>query len=627
MNVLIRTATGFFWVFLLGTAVFLSAAEKGPASNEIDSYLGTRIAAKAESEPLVDDRGFLRRVWLDLTGRLPDPETTASFLADSRSGKRGLMVQQLLASEAFTDRWANFFGELFLNRALTEEGLFRNPFHFQIRQMVAQNMPWDQMARQILTFKGDATDGESSLMFWIAEVFEGDYRLDILDDQIGMISRAMLGMRINCISCHDGAYHLEDVNKGLSTMTRAQFWGMAAFLSKSYLFIRESPREQEDLLQAIAFVDLDGPGFSRDQGFLYAERKFQNGEYTAVSVAGEGMRPPRSGGVIQPAFLTTGEGPLPGETRREALARMITAQRQFARNMVNRIWAHLFGEGFVEPVDSWDPGRIDEAIAALNETTVQPRTPALMEFLTDLFIDNGYDLRNLIGQITNSKLYQWDYARDPDPDPNHPWGEWRANKRVRRIEAEAIVDSINQVLGLTPRYTVSGLLDRTYTSTWQMPDTYEPNPGAIFAFDDGGRRLRISPAALGYASLDEYLFQQYMGYYLLEQLGRGDRASLTPRKNETSIPNVLLLLNQSELNYWLELGSGVPLIRDLSLALEHGQVSRQDATSMLFRHILYREPTAGEAELFGNYFKDHDLSRSVRDMVWSLLNHPDFIHK
>ncbi len=625
MNVSYIKVKYCFGIFLLGWSALGFAADGGQTLSEVDAFLGKQREAQVEAEPLVGDRGFLRRVWLDLTGRLPDPETIAAFLGDTRPEKRSLMIQAILESEAFNNRWSNFLGELFQNAPIGEEAPFRNAFYFELKEMVAQNIPWDQMVREILTDRSVEADERSALVYWIRDITL-DYRPDELDDQIGKISAAMLGMRIDCISCHDGAYHLEEVNKGLATMTREQFWGMAAFLSQSYIYYERLDSGPESQSHMLKFVDLDDPDLNLGEGFLFALPGFDDGQYRAISEAGEGMRPPRQGGLIEPAYLTSGEQPLPGETRRQALARMITADRQFARNMVNRIWAVLFGEGFVEPLDGWDLGRIDRAAAELHQTTVQPKTLFLMEFLTDLFIDNGYDFRNFIGQIANSKLYQWDYAA-ADSDPQHPWYEWRSKNRVRRLEAEAIVDSIHQVLGLEQRYLVRGLLDRTYQSAWQMPDASEPNPNALFRGAGFARGLRISPELLGYASLDDYDFQQNRAYLLLQQLGRGDVENNRPRANEVSIPGILSMMNQLDHNYWLEFWAGVPLIRDLSARLGQGRLSRRDATTDLFHHILFRDPTEAEMALFLNYFNAHDESRAVRDMVWALLNHPDFIHK
>ena len=181
----------------------------------------------------------------------------------------------------------------------------------------------------------------------------------------------------------------------------------------------------------------------------YAYEEYENGDYLAESDAGTGMRPSRVGGVAQPVYLFTGEQPKPSETRREALARMITKDRQFARNIVNRIWAELFGSGFVTVDQGFDPARISKKMARVNKTTVQAKQAKLMERLTDYFIDSNFNARLLMKEILGSILYQIDYKNLPATAFPGEGPYFGGKQRVRRLDAESIIESAKHVFKAT----------------------------------------------------------------------------------------------------------------------------------------------------------------------------------
>ena len=601
----------------------------------IEAFEGQAKQGK-RNVPRINDTLFMRRTYLDLTGRLPSPEAVEGFINSQTPNKRALLIDSLMASEAFTDRRTTFFEDIFQMRRVIQNGMWRNAFHDQVRNMIATNTPWDQMARAVLTGQGLNSNDDAAFLFWAYEIFDENLRQDVLDDQVDFVTRSMLGVRTECISCHDGAYHLEEVNKGLSVMTRRQFWGMSAFLSSTYYKFHgvydESQEDDENyFVSRLGLADIDDPAYTDHylSGFLFYDEYLQgeaDGEYHATTEASEGMRPPRTGGMIEPAYLFTGEKPQPGETRRQALARMITNDRQFARNMVNRIWAHFFGEGFVEPVDGWDLGRVSKSAAAEMGAEEQPRDAGLMEYLTDTFIGSGYDLRALIRHIVNTDIYQWDFVGETDGVTARPLWYWMGDHRVRRLEAEAIIDGINDALQLPRRYAVSGIYDRTFSSTWQLPGTDEPEIGALLTsnFD----AFVVHPTALGYGSEDTYYFFQYATYEVLQQLGRGNAAAVKARDNQTSIANALTQLNSYEANWWLDFWEASPVIVQLADQLEDNQISREEAARQLVQRFLYREPTQLELARLSNHLNsdEEEPTGLLIDIAWVLANHPDFLY-
>ena len=615
-------------LFLLGFGLPLFGQEN-VGQNAIDAHFAARVLGRKTTIHVTDDLTFLRRVHLDLTGVPPKPENVRFFIADARLDKRRRAIEDILKSDAFTDRWTNYLGDLFWNQLLVIQAYFRNGFYDYLRDRVARNVAWDEIAREMLLESGVGyREGGSPSLYWAREAFENDFRLDYLDDQIGFITDTFLGVQTDCISCHDGAGHLEQLNKGLSVMKREQFWGMAAFLASSHFYLPKAAaayNNPDRLYRELELVDLDNPDFSRGRGFFpFSARVNPEIEYEAESLAGEGMRTPRNAGVIQPRYLFTGEAPLPGETRRAALARMITADRQFARNMVNRIWAHIFGEGFVEPVNGWDLGRLAHALPPGEADEAQARDAVLMESLTDFFIGSGYDIRALMRMIANSRVYQADYENYIAHKEDAGLSYWTSDRRVRRLEAEAIVDSIFQTLGAKRIYVAIGMIDRPFTSTWSLPGSFDPNPFAIFN-EDGS--YKIHPTQLGYASLDEYLFMQYSTGPLLTAFGRTQRIEMIEREDEGNVRASLTLMNDARLHYAVFGPNQSPYLDALALELSNGDKSGSDVVRDLFRRALFREPTSEEQKLFQSYLAAKGAQFAVRDMAWALFNHPDFLYK
>lgn len=628
----------FISVFTIGASIAaLSASDEKHACVYPDARAAIQQADedRARIKPLAthkqlatmsfSERSQLRRLWLDITGTLPPRETVTQFLANQDAGKWAAMIEDLLASEAYVARWTTFFNDLFLNHNLAFEGVVRNSLNNKLREMVAENMPVNQMIQEVLTTRGHIVGNGKSNFVYLKEALVGEYRLDYLDDQVSFLTESLLGVRTTCISCHDGAYHLEDVNKGLSTMTREQFWGMAAFLSKTQFIIDVTANTGNsfgDFLKTIQVADID-TGFDWRFYYMPFSTDFQDrfGEYNAVSAAGDGMRPARNGGLISPRYLTSGEAPAEGEIRRTAFARILTADRQFARNIVNRVWAHFLGEGFVEPHDNWDLGRLNASVAAEYNTTIQPKTVKLMEWLTDQFIQNNYDLKALIRLIANGPAVLEKVAPAPETWPNVD--SWRMQRAPRRLAAEAIVDAFFKIHGVTPRLTVTSMLEQTFSNPWEMPGPNEPSIYAIYA-DFNAPPVDVT--TLGYRDESEYYFTQEFVQSTMQAFNRGQYELGTKRSSQSSIQNALALLNDEYWNFWLNGEQTTPYIQALVNAMDDG-AQNTDVITVMFRDVLFRDPSGEELKYVLTYFQNKPKETAVRDLLWVLFNHPDFLYK
>src|SRR5262245_49988607 len=254
--------------------------------NPVDRYIFARLDQMGVKPAFVSsDSEFIRRVTLDLTGRIPAGDRVIQFLADDATDKRQRLVDELIASEAFTDKWTFWFDELLGNTSnhggVTVAG--RNLMHAQLRNAIRSNIPYNRLVTDLITAKGTIT--ENGFVNFIARrtsAFEPIQ--DTWDDLAADSGRIFLGLPMLCVSCHNGAGHLEQVNEYLSTRTREEFWAQAAFFSR--INIERT---------------MDG---SVSKPFRFSDA--ETGNYDSDTAANPGMRPLRSGGPYTPAFFLTG---------------------------------------------------------------------------------------------------------------------------------------------------------------------------------------------------------------------------------------------------------------------------------------------------------------------------------
>ena len=188
-----------------------------PRKTFIDDAIFTKMAAASiQSAPLTSDAEFIRRVYLDLTGRIPSATDVTTFLENTSPTKRDALVDSLIGTPEFVDKWTMFFGDLFKNNAnatninRSVEG--RDTFYLYIKDALATNKPYDQVARELIAGQGDTfVNGAAN---WIVgtNVPMGPQQ-DTYDGSAVQVSQTFLGINaVDCLLCHDGPRHLDTVN-------------------------------------------------------------------------------------------------------------------------------------------------------------------------------------------------------------------------------------------------------------------------------------------------------------------------------------------------------------------------------------------------------------------------------
>jgi hypothetical protein len=545
-----------------------------PRRNFIDELIFTRLQKDGiPHAPLATDDEFVRRVYLDATGLPPSSADVGAFVADTAPDKRDRLIDRLLATPEFTEQWAWHWGDLM--RMSNESGPGANAFHYWFREQLAVDRPYDRFVHDVLTPSSKvhatipslAMIGRSNQLKSRFVESVDDYRisnrLDHIDALTIDVSRVFLGLNTSCISCHDGALHLEDVNKYLADRTRDEFFAMSAFFGRTRLIGNWNDKSRN--------VD-------RDLHVDDMARGYDGGDDAPFLTLAESQFP-RPKGSHEPAFLLTGEKPRAGEEPRAALARMITSHPQFARATVNVIWGKLMSVGFVEPHDAFDMNRLTGADA-------QPTNPELLEALGKDFAASGFRLKHTIRTIMRSSAYQL--------SSSFP-GEWKDDyipyyprHFARVLTGPEVVDAVAVVTGVPLTFTLGG---ETFARVKQLST---PND-----IGRGGEGLAVDA--------------------IMQSFFQSNRRTPAQAGNRPSTLQALLMMKSNVVNDRV-LASAKGRVADLV-----GSARTDDEIiDELYVATSARVPSAAERAVARRTLAG-DRTRGTEDLLWALLNSPEFL--
>jgi len=561
-------------------------------SGSIDAYIWADFQKNGITPaPATTDWEFIRRVTLDLTGRIPTPDRVLTFVADSTPNKRAALIDELLRSPQWVDKWTMYFGDLYQNtvtKSSTSLNRFaqgRNAFYQWIHDSLANGTPYNQMATALITSAAanSYNDGPSN---WILNGYiTGGPQQDIWDQSTAFVFDTFLGItHVNCLLCHSGRGHLDSLSLWGSQTTRYQAWQLAAF--QAHTSFTRTPVDSSNTNVYYWSVQDGAKGFTTD----YPLNTTTGNRPARVAPAGCKSGQPCY--YVGPQYIFNGDAPNPGEGYRAALAREVTGDFQFARATVNYIWAQFFGMGMVDPPDTFDPARLDPNNPPPAPWTLQPTNAALLNALAQHFIDSGYDLKQLMREIANSDTYQ--LSSRYNGTWNAAWELYFARKFVRRLWAEEIHDAVAQSSGTFPSYSYTGFTDQGYPKinyAMRMPDV-------VNAPSDGN----ISPM------LDSFL--------------RGNRDN-QPRAKDGSILQALNLMN----NTYVVQRSHLTGTNASQLLVKTNGLGNTDLVNTLYLNILSRYPTPDELQTALSTMPSGGSSRTgaVQNLVWSLYNKVDFV--
>ncbi len=584
-------------------AMKLIPAQDIPRKNLIDNILFDKMASDGiQSAPLTSDAEFLRRVTLDLTGQIPSPETVNSFLNDTNPYKREVLVDKLIASPEFVDRWSLFFGDLLnINSFATNINLYiggRESYYQYVRQSIATNKSYTQIATELITANGSNYTNGAVNFIVNGNVPMGPAQ-DTMDGLAVQTSRVFLGLgSMDCLLCHDGAGHLDAINLWGASIKRADAWGMSAFFARTR---RAFQRASNDVNYGI-----------------YTVTENATGEYQLNTNSGNRQtRAPINGkNFVDPKYMFGG-GLNQGENRRQALARQITSDPQFARAIVNYLWEEMMVEALVSPSDSFDLNRLSGEQELPEGWAPQPANPQLLDALTAEMTSNGFNLRHIIGLIAKSSAYQL--------STQYP-GEWSisyvpyyARKFVRRLDAEEIHDAIIRATGMPPVTTF-----RNAGSTTNQTILGYPVMG-----DDGVKLREILWA--GQMPEPREPRQNGTSRLFLDSFLRGNRDG-NLRTSDASILQALNLMNNTFVNSRIHNSNRITNIPNtpeipstVRRLLSDASLTSDQLITQLYLQTLSRYPTDAEKAKILPYYSRMSRQAATESLQWVLLNKVDFI--
>ena len=354
-----------------------------PALNYIDTLVDKKLQKiKAVPSGLCDDATFLRRVSIDLTGLPPLPEQARAFIEDKTPSaqKREQIVDSMLGSPAYADRWTNKWADLLdcNSKFLGDKGVrkFRNWIHASI----AENMPYDKFVSAMLTASGDAYENAPA-----------NYLRVVRDTATATenVTQLFLGVRFSCNKCHDHPFE---------RWTQNQYYQFGAFFAQVSFKAGQQPGDE------VIYDKAGGEVMHPKTNLAVAP---------SVPV----------GHLARTADLRT------GTERRDAFSDWLTSKENpfFSRAMVNRLWSYFLGKGIIDPVDD---------IRASNP----PSNPELLEALNKDFVSSEFDLKHMMRQIVLSRTYQASLNTNKwnaDDKTNF------SHAVPRRLEAEQLYDAIH----------------------------------------------------------------------------------------------------------------------------------------------------------------------------------------
>ena len=367
-------------------------------AKHIDAALGKRLAAeKVEPSPRCDDAEFLRRVHLDIVGKIPTAEQAAAFLDSKDPAKRAKLIDDLLASKDYGRHMADIWQALLLPRNSDNRRLaayYPNLVKWLEEQFNA-GTGWDKMTRQLLTATG-AVDKTGPAVYFLAN--------PTADKVTDNVTRMFLGIQLQCAQCH---------NHPFTDYKQTEYWGMASF----FLHVRPNGNPKAAAKNGKSISIVEAPNAKRRR---------------------KGAALPESAMILPPKFLS-GASPRvkAGQPVRPVLAEWLTASGNpfLARAMANRVWSQFMGRGIVSPVDD------------MHDASPSSH-PELLADLARQFANSGFDVKHLVRAICLSDAYQ--RSAKPTEGNREAGPELYARQQVRPLTPEQLHDSLVQVVG-TPQ--------------------------------------------------------------------------------------------------------------------------------------------------------------------------------
>ena len=576
----------------------------------IDELLARRCAEHgvAPSPPL-DDAGFVRRIHLELAGRIPTYEETVSFLDDGDSAKRDTLIERLLESPDYVSHFYNWWADILRLAERPQRNLVLEPYLAWVKDSIRTNRRYDEWVHEMLT--ADGVPWENPAVGF--QLRDEGMPLPYVDNTV----RVLLGTQIGCAQCHDHPF---------DEWTQHQFYELAAFTAGTRTRLSVGTRQPKPgkeprpipppAVRALVRDARDSKG--KKAGALV---QFIQANATVVSHQDRPLTLPHDYQYddAKPFDRVTPEllwGTVPATVRtadgRDQFAAWMVSRsnRQFARTVANRLWKKVMGVGLVEPVDDFRDSN-------------PPSDPELLEHLTDLVLTLEYDLREVVRVLVSTAAYQRE-AVIHDPTASEPFRF--AGPALRRMTAEQVWDSIVGLVARNPwsvqRPTVDEVAEVAGIDlrTASIDDVERRFDRFAARYAPGAVQRRLARTC-GYQGqwlmkASEMPTPLPLGHFL-RQFGQSDRETIEGGRTVPTIPQILAMLNGPITHAMLEKGS---VLYDTVMAHD-----ADEAVDVIFVSVLAREPDAADRAAAIEELTASDPATGCGNLAWALLNTREFL--
>lgn len=484
--------------------------------NYIDQLVGKKLQQlRMYPSEICTDEEFLRRVTLDITGLVPTPEEYEAFMNDPSPDKRSALVDRLLERKEFSEIWAMKFAQLLMIKSSNQVS-YKSAFLYAnwLTDKFARNVPIDQMVRELLTAEGGTFSSPATNFYEIER--------DTLKTSEN-VAQVFMGIRTQCAQCH---------NHPFDRWTMDDYYGFASF------FCQIGRKTAEDYRERIIYDRSSGE-----------------------------VRNPVGNRVMKPTFLGGGPADVKGEDRRKVVAEWLTSPENpfFAKSIANRVWAHFFGVGIVDPVDD---------IRVSNP----PSNPELFETMGEKLVEYNFDFKQLVRDICASQAYQRSVkTNESNADDTRNY----AHALPRRIPAESMLDVICQVTEDKEKFR---------------------------GLPRGARAVQIAD---GQTST-----------YFLTTFGRAPRDTVCDCEASTdpSLSQALHLLNGNTISGKIQRGKVIERM------MKDDNLSPEAIIDRLYIRCLSRYPTDDEKKsLLVSVNEAASEQQGLEDVFWAVLNSREFV--
>ncbi|MDA0284021.1 MAG: DUF1549 and DUF1553 domain-containing protein, partial [Planctomycetota bacterium] len=504
---------------------------------------------KINPSSMCDDTVFLRRAYLDLTGLLPTALKAQQFAESMDADKRTRLIDELLDSPEFVDMQALRWADLLLVEEKTLDPKGVEVFHGWIRESIEKRKPLNVFAGEILSARG-STYKVPPTNFYRA--------LRDPESRGESAAQVFLGIRLQCARCH---------NHPFDHWTQADYYGWSNFFARiDYKVIENKRQDKNDKHEfkgeQIVLIKADGDVKNPTTGQA-AGLRFPGDE---TNTAGSSDAPTNEANNVRLDRL-----------QRLALWMSAADNDRFAATQANRIWFQIMGQGIVDPVDDF-------------RSTNPPVNPELLHALTTEFVKQGFDVRNLMRTIMNSRVYQLSSVGNE----TNSGDEILFSRCVpRRLTAEQMLDAIGQTLGVSIRF--------------------------------GGQKSGIKAVQLaGVRNGGHRYAPPEIGDRFLALFGKPGRLLTCDceRTNGTTLAQTFEMVSGELIDELLRSGQG-----RIAKAMEQDEPAAK-LVADLYWSGLTRSPSTEELSVAVKYVESSsNRRRAIEDIAWAVLNSNEFLFR